>query len=175
MLVLGGSLMFDGRADEAMAVTREQIELNPNHANAHVNRAAQYFFAGRWEESLQQVGVAIRLNPLDRLHVADCHALAATALIPLRRYDEAIERSRLVLDGPLAGNHSILASAEAWRGNLDAARAHVAEMLERRPDMTIAGLRATRGSKEPAYLGGMEHFYEGLRRAGLPQNAPETR
>jgi hypothetical protein len=36
MLVLGGSLMFDGRVDEAMAVPRQQIELNPNHANAYV-------------------------------------------------------------------------------------------------------------------------------------------
>jgi tetratricopeptide (TPR) repeat protein len=175
MIVLGGSLMFDGRIDEAMAVTRQHLALNPNHSHAQGNLAAMYYFAGRWEDSLQQVELAIRLNPLDRRHLSDCHALAATALIPLRRYDEAIERSRLVLDGPRAGNISVIASAEAWRGNLDAARAVVAEMLERKPDITIASLRATRGSKEPAYLAGMDHFFEGLRRAGMPEGVAETR
>jgi tetratricopeptide (TPR) repeat protein len=175
MHVLGGSLMFDGRIDEAMAVTRQHLALNPNDAHASQNLAALYYFAGRWEESLQQVEVAIRLNPLDRLHLANCHVLAATALIPLHRYDEAIERARLVLDGPRAGGLFLVASAEAWRGNLDAARAHMAGMLERKPDITIASLRATRGSKEPAYLAGMEHFYDGLRRAGMPEGSAETR
>ena len=175
MHVLGGSLMFDGRIDEAMAITRQHLALNPNDAHASQNLAALYYFAGRWEESLQQVEVAIRLNPLDRLHLANCHVLAATALIPLHRYDEAIERARLVLDGPRAGGLFLVASAEAWRGNLDAARAHVAEMLERKPGMTIASLRATRGSKEPAYLAGMEHFYDGLRLAGMPEGSAETR
>jgi DNA-binding winged helix-turn-helix (wHTH) protein/TolB-like protein len=175
MLALGGSLMFDGRIDEAMVVTRQHLALNPNHPHAIGNLAAQYYFAGRWEESLQQVEVAIRLNPLDRLHLANCHTLTATALIPLHRYDEAIERWRLVLDGPRADDLTVIASAEAWRGNLDAARAHVAEMLKRKPDVTIASLRATRGSKEPAFLAGMEHLHEGLRRAGMPEGVAETR
>jgi DNA-binding winged helix-turn-helix (wHTH) protein/TolB-like protein/Tfp pilus assembly protein PilF len=175
MRVLGASLMFDGRIGEAMAVTRQHLALNPNDAHATSNLAAQYYFAGRWEESLKQVELAMRLNPLDRRHVSDCHVMAATALIPLHRYDEAIERSRLVLDGPRAGGLYLVASAEAWRGNLDAARAHVAEILERKPDTTIASLRASRGSKEPAYLDGMAHFYEGLRRAGMPEGAAEIR
>ena len=173
MAMLAGSLVFDGRIDEAMAVTRRHLALNPNDSQAIANLAAQYYFAGRWEESLQQVDAAIRLNPLDRLSLANCHALAATALIPLHRYDEAIERARLVLDGPRAGGLFLVASAEAWRGNLDAAQVHTAEMLERKPDMTIASLR--RGSKVPAYLDGMEHFYEGLRRAGMPEGSAETR
>jgi DNA-binding winged helix-turn-helix (wHTH) protein/TolB-like protein len=175
MRVLGASLMFDGRIGEAMAVTRQHLALNPNDAHATSNLAAQYYFAGRWEESLKQVELAMRLNPLDRRHVSDCHVMAATALIPLHRYDEAIERSRLVLDGPRAGGLYLVASAEAWRGNLDAARAHVAEILERKPDTTIASLRASRGSKEPAYLDGMAHYYEGLRRAGMPEGVAETR
>ncbi len=172
LLKLAGSLMFDGRIDEAMAVTRRHLALNPNDARANLDLAAEYYFAGRWEESLQQIEVALRLNPLDPTNLAGCHIMAGTALIPLRRYDEAIEHARLVLDGPRAGGYAIIASAEAWRGNLDAARAHRAESLKRQPT-TIARMRASRGSQEPAYLAGMDHYFEGLRRAGFPEGTAD--
>jgi DNA-binding winged helix-turn-helix (wHTH) protein/TolB-like protein len=176
LLVLGGALMFNGRIADATAVTRQLLRLNPHDARANGDLAAQYYFAGRWEDALRQVDLAIRLSPLDRPHVAACQTLAATALIPLQRYDEAIERARLVLDGPRAGSrYSIIASAEAWRGNLDAARAAAAEWMKHRPDMSIERLRASRGSTEPAYLAGMEHLYEGLRRAGIPEDTPAAR
>jgi DNA-binding winged helix-turn-helix (wHTH) protein/TolB-like protein len=175
LLVLGGVLMFKGRISDAMAVTRQLLLLNPHDARANEYLAAQYYFAGRWEDALRQVDLAIRLSPLDRQHVAGCHSLAATALIPLQRYDEAIERARLVLDGPRAGSHGVVASAEAWRGNLEAARSAAAEMLKRQPGMSIERLRASRGSMEPAYLAGMEHFYQGLRRAGVPDGTPPVR
>jgi DNA-binding winged helix-turn-helix (wHTH) protein/TolB-like protein len=170
LLVLGGTLMFNGRLAEAMAVTRQLLSLNPHDARANADLAAQYYFAGRWEDALRQVDLAIRLSPLDRPHVAACQTLAATALIPLQRYDEAIERAQLVLDGPRArGRHGVIASAEAWRGNLEAARNAAAESLKLQPGMSIERLRASRGSTAPEYLAGMEHFYEGLRRAGIPE------
>lgn len=175
MVALAGALMFDGRIDEAMAVTRQHLRMNPNDARANRDLAAQYYFAGRWEDSLQQVEIAIRLNPLDRLNLALCHTMAATALVPLRRYDEAIDRARLILDGPRAGGRGIIASAEALRGNLDAARAHVAVMMEHVPDLSIERTRNSRGSKEPAYLAGMDHYFEGLRRAGMPERTPQAR
>ncbi len=167
--------MFDGRIDDAMAVTRKHLSMNPNDARANRDLAAQYYFAGRWEDSLQQVEIAIRLNQLDHLNLALCHTMAATALVPLRRYDEAIQRARLILDGPRAGGHGIIASAEAWRGNLDAARAHAALSMERLPDLSIERMRSQRGSNEPAYLAGMDHFFEGLRRAGVPERTPQAR
>jgi tetratricopeptide (TPR) repeat protein len=169
LLALAGALMFNGHIAEAMAVTSKHLELNPTDARANGNRAAEYFFSGRWEEALRQVDLAIRLNPLDRSHVTAGHVLAGTALIPLQRYGEAIARAQLAIDGPRAGGHGIIASAEAWRGNLDAARAAAAEWMKRRPGITIESLRASRGSKEPAYLAGIEHHYEGLRRAGIPE------
>jgi tetratricopeptide (TPR) repeat protein len=173
LIVLGGVLMFDGRIDEGMAVTRKHLELNPNDAVVNGQVAGLYFFAGRWEDAIRQVELAIRLSPLDRLHVAACRSLVATALIPLRRYDEAIEQSRLILDGPRAGGAQMIASAEALRGNLDKAREVAAESLQRFPNRTIARERALRGSKVPAYLEGMDHYYEGLRLAGYPEGTVE--
>jgi len=169
LMALARALMFNGRIADAMAVTRQHLSLSPNHARANSDLAAQYYFAGRWEDALRQVDLAIRLSPLDRAHVAGCQVLAATALIPLRRYDEAITRAQLVLDGPRAGGYGVIASAEAWRGNLDAARAAALEWLQRQPGITIERMRTSRGSQEPDYLAGMEHHYEGLRRAGVPE------
>jgi adenylate cyclase len=169
LMALARALMFNGRIADAMAVTRQHLSLSPNHARANSDLAAQYYFAGRWEDALRQVDLAIRLSPLDRAHVAGCQVLAATALIPLRRYDEAIARAQLVLDGPRAGGYGVIASAEAWRGNLEAAHAAALEWLRRQPGITIERMRTSRGSQEPDYLAGMEHHYEGLRRAGVPE------
>ncbi len=169
LMALARALMFNGRIADATAVTRQHLSLNPNHARANSDLAAEYYFAGRWQDALRQVDLAIRLSPLDRAHVSACHVLAATALIPLQRYDEAIARAQLVLDGPRAGGYGVIASAEAWRGNLEAARTAADEWLRRQPGMTIEHMRSSRGSKEPEYLAGMEHHYEGLRRAGVPE------
>jgi DNA-binding winged helix-turn-helix (wHTH) protein/TolB-like protein/cytochrome c-type biogenesis protein CcmH/NrfG len=169
LMALARSLMFNGHIADATAVTRQHLSLNPNHARANSDLAAQYYFAGRWQDALRQVDLAIRLSPLDRAHVSACQVLAATALIPLQRYDEAIMRAQLVLDGPRAGGYGVIASAEAWRGNLEAARTAADEWLRRQPGMTIERMRSSRGSKEPEYLAGMEHHYEGLRRAGVPE------
>ena len=45
----------------------------------------------------------------------------------------------------------------------------MAEVRKRSPELTIARLRAQRGSTEPAYQAGMDHYFEGLRRAGMPE------
>ena len=172
LIILSGALMFDGRIDEGMAVTRRHLELNPNDAVVNQQLAGLYFFAGRWEDAIKQVELAMRLSPLDRLHVASGRSMVATALIPLRRYDEAIEQSRLILDGPRAGGRQMITSAEALRGNLDKARELAAESLRRFPN-SIARERALRGSKIPAYLEGMDHYYEGLRLAGYPEGTVE--
>lgn len=169
MMALANALMFSGRLADAMPITQKHLNLNPNDSRANRDLAGQYHFQGRWEESVKQVEVAIRLNPLDSLNIAVCHNMASASLLASRRYDECIARARLAVDGPRAGSHDSVAAAEAWRGNLEAARAHAAAWLRSWPGASIAHLRAQRGSKEPAYLTGMEHYYEGLRRAGIPE------
>lgn len=175
LTVLSGALMLHGRIDEAMAVTRKHLELNPNDAAVNQQLAGQYFLAGRWEDAIRQVELAMRLSPLDRLHVAAGRSMVATALIPLHRYDEAIEQPRQILGGPRAGGRQMITSAEALRGNLDEARKLAAASLRRFPNLTIARERALRGSKVPAYLEGMDHYYEGLRLAGYPEGTVERK
>jgi DNA-binding winged helix-turn-helix (wHTH) protein/TolB-like protein/tetratricopeptide (TPR) repeat protein len=174
MMMLSNALNFNGRLEEAMAVTRRQLVANPNDADSNRDLAAVLYFSGRWEEALRQLEMPLKLNPLDRDNVWKIHSIAANSLIALHRYDEAIERARLAVDSP-AGGHLHLASAEALRGNIDVARQHAAEALKRQPKYTIARQRASRGSTEPAFTTGLEHFFEGLRLAGLPDGQVASR
>jgi adenylate cyclase len=176
MMMLSNALNFNGKVDEALVVTRRQIAANPNDADSQRDLAAVLSYFGRWVESLRQVEIPLKLNPLDMTNVWKCHTIASTSLIALRRYDEAIERARLgIAADPVRGPHLALASAEALRGNLEAARRHAADVLRLQPDFTIARHRAGRGSTEPAYVLGIDHYYEGARQAGLPEGVVASR
>jgi DNA-binding winged helix-turn-helix (wHTH) protein/TolB-like protein len=169
--MLTGAHLFASELDDAMSTARKQLDLNPNDAHSNRDLAAILMTMGRWEEALRQVDVAQRLNPLDHSHLTKCHSIRARVLVVLRRYDEAIEQARLGLaaspSNVVAHLHS--ATAEAHRGNLAAARRHVAEVLGRQPDYTIAKVRSAQDSKYPAWVAGIEHYYDGLRLAGLPE------
>lgn len=169
--MLTGAHLFLGEIDEALSTTRKQLELNPNDAHSNRDLAAGLFRAGRWEETLRQLDVAQSLNPLDHSHVWKCHSIRARTLVVLRRYAEAIEQARLsaAADASVVEPYLHLAASEAQRGNLDAARQHVAEILRRRPDHSMAKARSIDGSNYPQYHAGMAHYYEGLRLAGLPE------
>jgi TolB-like protein/Flp pilus assembly protein TadD len=168
---LAGAQMFDGDLEGAMSTTRRELEINPSDAHANLDLAAALYFLGRWDEALRQLEVAEQLNPLDALHLEKIHAMASTALIALRRYDEALVHARRLQ--AVAPNNSqpylYEAAAQAYRGDLDAAHRAASELLRRRPDFAIGGGDAQRGSTAPAYLTGLGHLVEGLRLAGLPE------
>jgi len=172
---LSGAQMFAGENDDSMSTVRRLLELNPNDAHSNRDLAANLYFMGRWDEALRQLQVAERLNPLDASHMSKLHGMATIALIALRRYDEAVDRARrAAATNPSAiGPLLVAASAEAHRGNLAAARVHVAEVLQRQPGYQIGRERSGRGSTAPAYLEGIRHAEAGLRLAGMP-DAPAS-
>lgn len=45
----------------------------------------------------------------------------------------------------------------------------MAELLRLRPTATVAGCDGLRPSTEPTYLAQRQRWYEGLRKAGLPE------
>jgi TolB-like protein len=116
---LRNALIFDGRLDEAMTIVRGQLVVNPNDAHANRDLAVVLFFYGRWEEALKQVDYAVQLDPLDPINVSACASMAATTLVVLSRYDEAIERARLITEPTSSTRQlSILAAAEALRAGI---------------------------------------------------------
>jgi DNA-binding winged helix-turn-helix (wHTH) protein/TolB-like protein len=168
--VLSGAQQFGGELEDAMSTVRRQLELSPRDAHSHRDVAAILQQMGRWDEALRAVDVARRLNPLDHVHLWRCHSIRARVLVVLRRYDEAMQAARLSAsyDPAIVTPYLHLAAAEAHRGNLDEAQRHVAEVLRRQPDTTIAKVAASLRSSYPAFNAGMAHYYEGLRLAGLP-------
>jgi DNA-binding winged helix-turn-helix (wHTH) protein/TolB-like protein len=166
---LAGAQMFAGELADCMATTQRMLALNPNDAHANRDLAANLYFMGRWEDSLRQLAVAERLNPLDVSHMSRVNGMAAVALIALHRYDEALERARrhALIQPASTAPLMLAASAEAHRGNLAAARAMAAEVTRRDPGYFI-GKGGARASTAPAYVQGISHVDAGLRLAGLP-------
>ncbi|HSH89629.1 MAG TPA: winged helix-turn-helix domain-containing protein [Ramlibacter sp.] len=167
LLTLSVALNFAGEIDDAMTNTKRLLQMNPNNANANRELAISYYFLGRWEEALLQAEVAERLNPLDTGNMSGLHDMAATSLVALRRYDEAVERARrgAAINRASLTPLVVMASAEAHRNNLAVARQHAAEIAKRQPDFWA---RRSRPSTAPAYRAGMDHVVEGLKMAGLP-------
>jgi hypothetical protein len=63
----------------------------------------------------------------------------------------------------------VLAAAQAHLGRLQEAREAVRAGLELSPGFTIARMRSSAASDHPVYLAGRERVYDGLRKAGLPE------
>ena len=72
---------------------RRAIALNPNYATAHHWYAEHLMWLGRFDEALRESERARRLDPLSLIIAADNGAILYYA----RRYDEAIEKWRSVL------------------------------------------------------------------------------
>jgi TolB-like protein/DNA-binding winged helix-turn-helix (wHTH) protein/Flp pilus assembly protein TadD len=71
---------------------RQAIALNPNYATAHHWYAEHLMWRGRFDEALRESERARQLDPLSLIIAADNGAILYYA----RRYDQAIERFRLV-------------------------------------------------------------------------------
>jgi hypothetical protein len=76
----------------------------------------------------------------------------------------AIETNR---NHPLA--HFSLAAALAHLGRLDEARAAAQAGLALSPAFTISRHHANAPSDNPTYLAQRERFYDGMRKAGVPE------
>jgi adenylate cyclase len=105
-----------------------------------------------------------------------------SAFIPAREHevdnallgddDEAVEmlRRAIALNPDYPPCHLGLAAAYGMQGRLGEARAALAAYLRcGTPTVSIALLRARSLSKHPVYLVQRERLYEGLRRAGMPE------
>ncbi len=98
---------FDWDWPAAEKELRRALELNPNHAQAHDAYGNYLTVVGRGEEALAEIRRARELDPLSVAVNLD----AVVELFMLRRYADAVERARVLLDmDPNNGNaHAMLA------------------------------------------------------------------
>jgi adenylate cyclase len=168
-----GQARFLARQDEESEIEfRRAVEMNPNDADIAAMFANILVYWGRFDEALEWVGKAKRLNPYSPGQYHWYHALA---LYSCHEYAQAVATIKEMrhLGGWYRG---LLAACYAQLGRDEEARLE-AELfvddrkreLERRGEtfpqdpLALASVRAARYRKQSD----REHFLDGLRKAGL--------
>jgi adenylate cyclase len=159
---LGAVYLKQGLHDQAVAEYERALELNPNDADVLVESAWPLAWSGRPEEGIENAKTAMRLNP----RYADWYLWAlGVAYFEGRRYEEAIATLES-MNNRILKSRLYLAAAYAQAGRQTEARAEVEDILERDPDSSIARW----GHVQPyKFTADLEHYIDGLRKAGLPE------
>jgi adenylate cyclase len=163
---LGLVCMWTSRSERAMVAFQEAIKLNPSFAAAHVLLGQMYLYSGRPEDALELGEKGIRLSPSDPRLFIWLPALAG-AHYQLRNYQQAVEIGRrawaLNKNWP-AGLRYVVAGL----GQLDRA-AEAQSAISALRNLDPGGLAFVKDILSRLYSSrnGIEHFIEGLRKAGF--------
>jgi adenylate cyclase len=170
----GWVLQAQGRNDEAVAEFERALALNPSNPDGDAGLGWTHLRLGEFDQSVEYLDKAIRLSPYDRA-VPYWYGAEAQASFGLKRYDQAIEQFRKVIainpnDIPWA--HTMLVAALALTHHDAEAREALQRYLalpSTGPLRTIAAWKAHDESQHwlPAVVG--ERVYDGLRKAGMPE------
>ena len=156
-----------GPALEANAVS---LRLDPTNSSAYTWRALMLLWSGQAAASLPLTDKAIALDPLNSgfLRLIECHVY-----LMLDRADDAIAAcEKSIGQSDDWGIYLYLAAAYAQKGETGKAVATQTELLKRKPDVSIASLRALflTLSNQPVFQQQTEdHVIAGLRKAGIPE------
>jgi len=144
--------------------------LDRNLAAAHATIGLAKLFTGRAEETESHVLEALRLSPRD----TDAYAWMAfvgVAKICLGNDEEAVAwlRRSIETNRNHSTSHFFLAAAQAHLGRMSEAQAAAKAGLALNPTFTICRFRAGAFSDNPTYLARRERIYDGMRKAGVPE------
>ena len=171
-LYLGLVEIFTRRGAEGIAECEHALELDRNLASAHAIFGLGKIYIGHAEETEAHVGETLRLSPRDTL-ACQWMTNAGLAKLYLGSYEQAVGWFRRALEAnrnyPQA--YFRLAAALAQLGRLDEARSSVNTGLALNPAFAVSRARAswTAMSDDPTYLAQLEPIFEGLRKAGVPE------
>jgi TolB-like protein len=166
-----GTTLYAMRAPErALREFEFAIGLDANLAAAHAYLGQMKFSLGRARDTRAHVAEAMRLSPRDPF-LFHWHFFIGVADVYLGRVVHGIESLRKSVEiNPNWGlSQFVLAGALALAGLLAEAAEFRAVAQRLVPSFTIARFRAGAASDNPVYLAQREHFYGGLRLAGVPE------
>jgi TolB-like protein/class 3 adenylate cyclase len=170
--VLGNIQIVTYRATQGIAECERALALDPNLATAHAWIGLGKTYLGRPAETEGHVRAALRLSPRDTfalrwmLFVGFAKLLLGADEEAAMWLGRGIETNR---NYPLG--HFLLASALAFLGKLDQAKAAVRGGLALDPTFTIHRYSSQLSSNDPTYIAGRERIYEGMRIAGVPKGS----
>jgi TolB-like protein/class 3 adenylate cyclase len=160
------------RAAQGIAECEHALALDRNLAHAHSIIGRGKVFVGRAEETEAHVAEALRLSPRDTMAYIWMY-FAGLAKLHLGEYEQAVAWFRRAIEANRnypAANFN-LASALAQFGRMAEAHSAVRAGLALNPTFTVSRARAalTARSDDPTYLAQLEPIFEGLRKAGVPE------
>lgn len=167
---LGALRTYSNRAVRGIAECERALAIDRNFAAAHSFIGMAKVCAGRNEETEAHILEALRISRRDE-RASGWMDIAGIAKIHLGRDDEALARLNRSIElnpnSPLA--RFCLAAVLPHLDRVEEAREAARACLELNPSFTIARFRSQTSSDHPIYLAGRERMYEGLRKAGMPE------
>jgi TolB-like protein len=153
--------------DDAAAFMDRGLALSPNLAQTWTLSAWLRIWRGEPDLALDHVARAMRLSPLDP-SMAGMHGAMAYAHFLGSRYDVAsLCAEKAMRDNPASLLAiCVFAASNAFAGQLEPARAGVAQALEWSPDLRASNLEDLAPFRLADHFA---KFANGLRKAGLPE------
>ena len=151
------------RPNDALRVATAGLALNPNSAWLFAERATAETYSGRFEQAKSDVQQAMRLSPRDP-RIGQWHNFLADAELGVSHFDAAIEAASNAIDAGYRIWYSYLnlAAALALKGDIDRAKAPLAEARRLNPKLSVKWLAERKPILQPAF--------DALRKAGLPED-----
>ncbi len=158
---------WTGRHDDAVAQAERALAINPSHPMVAGTLGGVYFMCGRHEEAIKYCLEEIQLNPRNPalFHMATSMGFAHYAL---GQYESALswaDRGLILMPEHIQCD-TVRAVALAQLGRVGEAKEPVERFLARFPDATCSSYFRSFRWRNPEDI---EHFKEGLRKAGLPE------
>ena len=151
--------------EKGIMEAQKGVDLDPNGAHGYLYLSLCLRYAGEFEEAIQAIEKAIRLNPFPPVTY---FKFACPAYIGAGRYEEAIAAGKKAVEvSPSdAGSHMILAVAYSLAGRQEEARIAAKEVLRLNPKFSVALFRKRLPYKNQADT---EHVIEAMLNVGLPE------
>jgi tetratricopeptide (TPR) repeat protein len=166
-IALGYLTMMERRTEESIAAFRRAVDLNPSSAAAHSHLSRGFAFAGQDREAIEHGEEAIRLSPLDPEMALFLGAIAV-AHYTAGRYAEAARYTTeaLRLRPGFQGAQRLRCASLAQAGRIEEARSFLATVRGEQPRLSLDWIRASVPYQTRELV---EHFLEGMRKAGLTE------
>lgn len=160
---LGHLLMHRGEVTEARTHLARALELNPNDADGIAFMGILLGQTGQHEEAIKHYLTAMRLNPY---YPAWYLWMLGSAYYEARKYVDALHplREAINRNPKFMKPRTSLAATYAQLGRVEDARRVVQEVLTAQPGWSLKLERDWWGYDE-----NLDHWVEGLRKAGLPE------
>ena len=158
------------RARQGIAECERALALDRNLATAHANIGQGKLFLGRAEETEGHILEALRLSPRDPIAYS-WMALVGGAKLHLGKYEKSVAWLHRSIQNNRNASiaHFFLAVGLAQLSRIEEARAAIKTGLALNPKFTINRFRAGAESDNLTFLTQRERIYEGMRKAGVPE------